>query len=109
MRWRLIIDEGYKPFLALPGEEPEEGHEDVPDETKMVLLLESRDEIIAAERGLREMEILRDRGVEGSGELESAYSVPFLPSHYPSYRLRVASPRVALPRYDGYGDSANGK
>lgn len=71
-----MVDEGYKHLLSLPGEESPEETYDLPDETKVALLVESRNEIIAAERDLREIELLKERGVEGSGNLESMS--PFL-------------------------------
>jgi len=66
-----MVDEGYKHLLSLPGEEIPKETYDLPDEAKVALLVESRNEIIAAERGLREIELLKERGVEGSGNLES--------------------------------------
>jgi len=66
----LIPDEGYKPLLSLHTDDtPSETYEP-PDETKVTILLESRADIISAERDLREVEILKERGLEGSGNLE---------------------------------------
>ena len=62
-----MIDQGYKQFL-----DPEEGlQEDViEDPAKVAILVESAHEIIDVERGLREIEMLKQRGVEGAGTLD---------------------------------------
>lgn len=75
---QLTADEGYKPFLSLPGEEDPTELEasGMPDQAKVALLVESRGEIVHAERDLREIELLRERGVEGSGALERESSGP---------------------------------
>jgi hypothetical protein len=42
----------------------------LPDSAKIAILLEAKGDIVAAERDLREIETLKQRGVEGSGNLE---------------------------------------
>ena len=66
----LTPDEGYKPLLSLHTDDTPPETYDPPDETKLTILLESRGDIISAERDLREVDILKERGVEGSGDLE---------------------------------------
>ena len=66
-----MADESYKHLLGLGGEESVE--DDVPDLTKVALLVESKGDIISAERDLRQIELLKQRGADGSGELESAF------------------------------------
>ena len=85
-------DEGYKSLLSLPsldpgshpdpsktdgdpsGAEVDPAADSLPDTTKVTILLEAAREIQSAERDLREIEQLRDRGVEGSGNLERELS-----------------------------------
>lgn len=43
----------------------------IPDQVKVSILLESKFDLISAERDLREIEVLKHRGVDGSGDLES--------------------------------------
>ncbi|KAK1922251.1 hypothetical protein DB88DRAFT_497673 [Papiliotrema laurentii] len=64
--------EGYRHLLTLSDGEAEDDllNEVVPDAAKVSILVESRGDIIAAERDLREIQLLKDRGVEGSGNLE---------------------------------------
>lgn len=91
------IDEQYLPLLAIPAatgpspnssapdpnatpstEEPNSTprptpiHESslLPDSVKLAMILEAASDIRGAERDLREIEILKNRQVEGSGELE---------------------------------------
>lgn len=68
----LTADEGYKHFLSLPGEEDVKDLEasGISDQAKIALLVESKGDIVRAERDLREIELLKERGVEGSGDLE---------------------------------------
>lgn len=43
----------------------------VPDAVKVTMLLEAAEDIKRIERDLRDVEVFKTRGVEGSGELES--------------------------------------
>jgi len=82
---RLSLDQQYLPLLSIPSLEPvaaqaqdgpsgESQHlfeaDLLPDATKVTMLLEAAPDIRAAERDLREIDLLRARGVEGSGILE---------------------------------------
>lgn len=84
------VDQQYSPLLRLPTESaPSPSKEGdtrgpaeldfLPDATKVAMLLEAGADIRGAERVLREIEMLRARGVEGSGTLEGA-SRPLLSS-----------------------------
>jgi hypothetical protein len=42
----------------------------LPDQTRLAMVLEAREDIVEAERVLREIEVYRSRAVEGAGELE---------------------------------------
>ncbi|WRT69998.1 uncharacterized protein IL334_006991 [Kwoniella shivajii] len=50
----------------------------LPDQVKLVMVLEAFQDIKGAERDLREIELLKQRGAEGSGQLEEL--LPFKPS-----------------------------
>ena len=82
---RLLIlsrpDDGYKPFLSDPSIDASgsslaiiandsTGASLVPDSTKLAIVLEAGDDMKAAERDLREIDLLRSKGVDGSGNLE---------------------------------------
>lgn len=67
---QLTPDEGYRHLL---NPEEEAVIDDTSDETKITILLESRHDIITAERDLREISTLKERGVEGAGNLEGTY------------------------------------
>ena len=91
----LSADEGYQPLLSLPSFDPStstatddrpeaNGAETsirsieasiIPDSSKIAILLEAAEEFRSGERDLREIELLKRRGVEGSGELESASGI----------------------------------
>jgi hypothetical protein len=77
----IVADEAYLPPLTLPTfETPSEagttGNASVhpsnllSDATKLTMVLEAGEDVVYAERALREIDNLRERGVEGSGELE---------------------------------------
>lgn len=91
----LTIDEGYKHLLALPGEEDLKDLEasGISDQAKIALLVESRGDLISAERDLREIELLKERGVEGSGDLERELPRPALIRG----RALLLRPRAAGP------------
>jgi hypothetical protein len=62
-------DERYAPLLrTLPDEEAAEDTLDW--DTKRALVLESRADLVAAERGLREIDVYNKRGVAGAENLE---------------------------------------
>lgn len=62
-------------MLNLPEDEAKSDtvYDDLPDAAKVAILVESKGDIISAERDLREIELLKQRGVEGSGNLEREY------------------------------------
>ncbi|KAI9633823.1 uncharacterized protein MKK02DRAFT_38484 [Dioszegia hungarica] len=80
--------EAYLPFLSLPDPSSASGaqgdpsdpsrpatgpiaeYDLVPDKVKVTMLLEAAADIKGVERDLREVELLKGRGVEGAGELE---------------------------------------
>lgn len=88
----IRLDEAYLPFLSLPDPSSASGaqgdpsdpsrpatgpiaeYDLVPDKVKVTMLLEAAADIKGVERDLREVELLKGRGVEGAGELESESS-----------------------------------
>jgi hypothetical protein len=84
------VDETYLPLLSLTTSEPVDTSPSslttqsstppftpadiLPDPTKLAMILEASQDIIYAEKALREVETLKARDVEGSGELERAFS-----------------------------------
>lgn len=74
-RW-LTADDTYAPLLHGGPSDKESGvtlADVVPDETKVAIVVEARDDIKDAERGLREIEVLAARGVAGAGELDGGW------------------------------------
>lgn len=60
-------------------------HADVlPPQVKAAMVLETRSDLLDAERGLREIEVLEKRGVAGAGTLEGEYLLLPLPSTPPT-------------------------
>ncbi|RXK40566.1 hypothetical protein M231_02218 [Tremella mesenterica] len=69
---KRLLD-GYDQYLPLlqPGSETiNSDSESLPDHTKLIMVLEASEDIKQAERGLREIDLLISKGVDGSGELE---------------------------------------
>ena len=106
-----MIDEGYQPLLSLPSfdpsstvtttststdDRPDGEHPEIsiraieasilPDSSKVAILLEAAEDIRLGERDLRDIELLKHRGVEGSGDLQSAFDSD-LGSSYLAFRL----------------------
>ena len=77
----IRADQHYLPLLVLPTDGSHPQPEDsasiesdlLSDETKLTILLEAAEDIRLAERDLREIDLLKARGVEGSGSLEGAF------------------------------------
>ncbi|EIW72126.1 hypothetical protein TREMEDRAFT_58282 [Tremella mesenterica DSM 1558] len=69
---KRLLD-GYDQYLPLlqPGSEAiNSDSESLPDHTKLIIVLEASEDIKESERGLREIDLLISKGVDGSGELQ---------------------------------------
>ncbi|WVQ83657.1 hypothetical protein IAT38_005800 [Cryptococcus sp. DSM 104549] len=69
----------YLPLLTIPAAGPSTTGDDesqikeedlLPDSVKLTMVLEAAEDVKGAEKGLREIELLKEKGAEGSGELE---------------------------------------
>lgn len=72
----LTIDDNYAPLLRGSPDDKETGvtlADVVPDDAKVAIVVEAREDIKDAERGLREVEVLASRDVAGAGDLDSKF------------------------------------
>lgn len=88
---KLTADDTYAPLLRVGLDDPPSNteeqvtHADVlPPQAKAAMVLEARGDLLDAERGLREIEVLEKRGVAGAETLEGESLLPPLPSTPPT-------------------------